>query len=57
MTSNEYGTCKFSDTGKNYRLQEGNGPGTYRRSHGIGHIIGTYIPGHIKSQKGDNNKY
>jgi hypothetical protein len=50
MSADQHRAGKFADAGGYDRVANGYGPGADRVGHGIGHIVGTDIPGHVQSQ-------
>ena len=41
---------KLEDDGDPDRLLDGECPGTYRGTHGVGHVVGTHTPGHEETE-------
>ncbi len=52
FTTGQIGTGKFEDHGDDDRLTNGQGFGTNRCPHGIGHVVRTNAPGHQEAEQG-----
>ena len=56
MPTDQDGTGELTDAGKNDRPFKGDSVGTDGRGHGVGHIVGANVPGHIEPEQGRDDK-
>jgi len=56
MRADKGGTHDIQDAGYKNSLTDGDGLGTHSRCHGVGNIIGTDVPGHVKPKNKTGNK-
>ena len=50
MRAQKHGTDDIQNAGDKNGLAHGNGLGSDRRGHGVCHVIGPDVPGHVKAE-------